>query len=399
MLKSKEVEEFAKAICDQSPVTGLTHNFYRYPARFSPTFANVAIRLFTNPGDLVIDPFVGGGTTLVESSVLGRKAIGIDINSLGIFLSKVKTTPISIDDAIEIRSWSDTVIGNLNLHRPAIRAREWAINGYQNNINGKQTWPIRKTIELVLYELTTLSTEIQKNFVRCVLLRTSQWAVDCRKHIPSASEIREKFKLFLEEMLDGMVDYSNIYNSNKTYIDDEYYRFPMCLYRPISGIENVEYLDKLQKPKLVLTSPPYPGIHILYHRWQVHGGKEVSAPYWIADCIDGRGASYYTFGDRQTHDSGQYYDRLRSSFSSIFNLCSRDTVIIQMIGFANPKVQLQKYLSVLSQVGFQEMKTSNLSNSSDGRIWRSVPNRKWYNERSSIKGQRSEVVLFHKLAH
>ena len=54
-----------EALNVQNPVGGLTHDYYRYPARFSPEFARACIREFTRPHDVVIDPFMGGGTTLV----------------------------------------------------------------------------------------------------------------------------------------------------------------------------------------------------------------------------------------------------------------------------------------------------------------------------------------------
>jgi DNA methylase len=56
---------------DGEPVRGLTHGFYKYPARFSPSFARAAIEIFTRPGDLVVDNHVGGGTTLVEALLSG----------------------------------------------------------------------------------------------------------------------------------------------------------------------------------------------------------------------------------------------------------------------------------------------------------------------------------------
>ena len=38
------------------------------------------MEMFSNPGDLVLDPFAGGGTTLVVANALGRKCIGIEIS-------------------------------------------------------------------------------------------------------------------------------------------------------------------------------------------------------------------------------------------------------------------------------------------------------------------------------
>jgi DNA methylase len=61
---------------DTEPVRGLTHGFYKYPARFSPTFAKVAIETFTAPGQLVLDPHVGGGTTLVEALAIAAASRG-----------------------------------------------------------------------------------------------------------------------------------------------------------------------------------------------------------------------------------------------------------------------------------------------------------------------------------
>ena len=75
-----------EAAHDKSRVSGLTRNFYRYPARFSPKFVRAAIEIFSKPGDLVLDPFMGGGTTVVEALALGRKAIGTDISSLAVFV-------------------------------------------------------------------------------------------------------------------------------------------------------------------------------------------------------------------------------------------------------------------------------------------------------------------------
>jgi len=72
----------------------LTHSFHQYPARFIPQIPNLLIQKLTEPDDTVLDPFCGCGTTLVESQLLNRNAIGIDLNPLACLISKVKSTPI-----------------------------------------------------------------------------------------------------------------------------------------------------------------------------------------------------------------------------------------------------------------------------------------------------------------
>lgn len=127
------ISGFLAAVHSQEPVTGLTHNFYRYPARFSPQFARAAIEVFSEPGDVVLDPFMGSGTTLVEASALGRHSLGSDISALAVFLARVKTTPLSEKDLLAIKNWAYGLREHLNLRRPAIRAKRWQASGYQRH--------------------------------------------------------------------------------------------------------------------------------------------------------------------------------------------------------------------------------------------------------------------------
>src|SRR5580658_9404996 len=49
-----------------------------HPAKMLPAIAARAIATYTEPGDLVVDPMCGIGTTLVEAVHLGRDAIGVE---------------------------------------------------------------------------------------------------------------------------------------------------------------------------------------------------------------------------------------------------------------------------------------------------------------------------------
>jgi len=73
-----------------------THNIYKFPTKFVPEVPRWALRKFTKGNNfIVIDPFCGSGTTLVEASLVSKFSIGIDINPFCQLLSKVKITPFN----------------------------------------------------------------------------------------------------------------------------------------------------------------------------------------------------------------------------------------------------------------------------------------------------------------
>ena len=72
----------------------ITHGYHRYPAIFIPQIVSRLVEKYTKKNDLIVDPFGGCGTTLVESKVLGRSSIGVDINPVAVLITKAKKTPI-----------------------------------------------------------------------------------------------------------------------------------------------------------------------------------------------------------------------------------------------------------------------------------------------------------------
>ncbi len=72
----------------------ITHGYYTYPAKFIPQLSARIIKEYSEVKDIIVDPFMGSGTTIVESLVNQRIGIGTDINEIAVLLSKVKSTPI-----------------------------------------------------------------------------------------------------------------------------------------------------------------------------------------------------------------------------------------------------------------------------------------------------------------
>ena len=69
------------------------HSICPYFAMFPPEFVKSCVLAFTEPGDIVFDPFAGRGTTIFESLLLGRPAFGIDINPVAACVSGAKAAP------------------------------------------------------------------------------------------------------------------------------------------------------------------------------------------------------------------------------------------------------------------------------------------------------------------
>jgi len=58
-----------------------------YRGNWPPQIARALILMFTEPGDTVLDPMVGSGTTCIEAKLLGRNCIGVDINYNAVMLT------------------------------------------------------------------------------------------------------------------------------------------------------------------------------------------------------------------------------------------------------------------------------------------------------------------------
>jgi len=374
---------------DSEPVRGLTHGYYKYPARFSPVFARAAIETFTSPGDLVLDPHVGGGTTLVEALAAGRQGLGVDISALAEFVANVKCIVFSEAEQETLDAWAHRVPRAINIWRPSVQFTEYAELGYYKHLDHRSRWRLRKGIEQALASAVRLGSPRLEAFGRCAVLRTAQWALDGRSKLATIDEFRNRLGVITREMVQGARELRAAVQQNG--------RQPVTvLHRSAAGVEEDKRLSKVGAPKLVVTSPPYPGVHVLYHRWQVDGRKEAPLPFMIANKLDGAGSSFYTMGDRKYPELKTYFDNIRATMSSVKALANARTVIVQMVAFSDPSWQLPRYLETLEEAGLRELFLPALKRQRDGRLWRSVPGRRWYSDQRGETPGSQEVVLFHR---
>jgi hypothetical protein len=324
-------EALVEAMQSTAPTQGLTHTFYRYPARFSPAFVRAAIAAFSKPGDVILDPFMGCGTSLVEALITGRHAIGSDINTLAHFLAQVKTTLLTPHACTEIAQWTNRIGAQLRLSGPR-RSTLPPLPPPEDPSQRGIPKSLRQLIAAILAETEHLPTPEQRRLARCVLLRTGQWAFDCTTAFPSAPLFRQRFVEIVAEFLSGLEELRVMLEGTSHGVHPQ----TVCLNVPAADLDPSLWEARIkQQPTLIVTSPPYPSVHVLYHRWQLNSRKEISTPYWITDQLDGHGAAYYAMGSRTPTGLNYYFNTIEASFARLYQVIAPDALVVQLLAFSH----------------------------------------------------------------
>jgi hypothetical protein len=358
-------------------VGGLTHGLYRYPARFSPELAAAAIEAFTRPGEIVLDPFMGGGTSAIESLVRGRHFVGFDINPIAMLLTQVKTAPLTKAELTELEDWTLATSNPAPPEADDVRLRNAPAE-------------LVRLLSPLLGTAARLRSPRARLAARALLMDVAQWAVDGRQtHIP-ADALPSALVQSCEGLRTGLDELAELARTNGVRRSD-FARRRMLRLGPAQSIARSRPLNRLAgRVKLVVTSPPYPGVHVLYHRWQVRGRAETPMAYWLAGANDGLGPKHYTMGGRSSLGEGVYFDSIRETWLSVRRLLRSDALVMQLVAFSDAETQLPRYLETMIAAGYA--RRADL----EPEGWRDVPNRRWYYRVQPGRGSARERLLVHE---
>jgi SAM-dependent methyltransferase len=95
---ARQLAEALGAARDRDVAESLTHPVHTYPARMHPGTARLLVDLVAGrarPGSLLVDPFCGSGTTLVEARAASIRAIGCDLSPLATMIARAKTWTVA----------------------------------------------------------------------------------------------------------------------------------------------------------------------------------------------------------------------------------------------------------------------------------------------------------------
>lgn len=358
-------------------VAGLTHGLYRYPARFSPGLPAAAIEAFTDPGDVVLDPFVGGGTSAVEALVRGRRFVGFDINPLAVLLTEVKTTPLPAAELRQLRDWARAG------HAPA---------GLDLNDVRLRNAPLELVEQLAPFagSIGRMPTRRLELAGRALLMDAAQWAIDGRQSALPAEQLPAALLRSFDRLEQGLGALVEAGRANGVRPSE----FPQRRVLRLGSAQSLALhrgLNRLAgRVRLVVTSPPYPGVHVLYHRWQVGGRAETPMVYWLAGADDGLGPKHYTMGSRSAYGEETYFAGVEKAWSAVRRLLTPDALVLQLIAFSDAEAQLPRYVETMESAGYARREDL------EPEGWRDVPNRRWYYRVQPGRGNARERLLVHE---
>ncbi|HVV88836.1 MAG TPA: DNA methyltransferase [Kofleriaceae bacterium] len=110
------VEALLDAGRDDVVADSLTHPAHTYPARLHPATARRLVEIVmdgTAADAVLLDPFCGSGTVLVEARAAGVRSIGVDLNPLAVLLARVKTWTVPLTRRRAARDLAHRIAGDV----------------------------------------------------------------------------------------------------------------------------------------------------------------------------------------------------------------------------------------------------------------------------------------------
>lgn len=229
----------------------LTNDFHPYFAAYPPLIVKKIIQKYGNqkkPGTL-LDPFMGGGSTIVEGYMNGYRCIGSDISKFSTFITSAKVNPVKIEnkDCLNILK---KIKNKLSSAKQKIKIP---------NINNIDKWFRKDKLKelLILKEAAkSLKNKKKRNFFLLAIssiLRSCSNAKNAQQHLniqkikklPNTLDIFEKKIYLMKNQMDKYIEYLKNKKNKKEVL--------------LLSIDVRELSKKIEESSvdIVITSPPY----------------------------------------------------------------------------------------------------------------------------------------------
>lgn len=282
----------------------LTHNLHPWPAKFIPYFPAKLISYYSAPGQVVLDPFCGSGTTLVEAMLSGRRAIGVDINPIAVLVSKAKTSILSEQDGLIIQDVQRSVLA---LMSDALKGKlpQNELPSFPNRDHWFKPFvsaELAALLKLFPNSEDTASSVLLRTVFSSIIVRVSNQESETRwKAVDKKVRPGDTLRLFLSrltEAVERVRQFAQLVPPTST----------CTVYRADS--RNLGFIER-NSIDLIVTSPPYLNSfdYYLYHKLRM---------FWLG--YDHKEVQDKEIGSRHLHcDKGQDPEVFRAAMTLCLN--------------------------------------------------------------------------------
>jgi DNA methylase len=145
------------------------HRLHPYLGKFIPQLVGYFLAKHFAPGEMVLDPFAGSGTTLVEASERGIDSVGIDVSKFNVMISRVKLAEYDVD-AVERE------VMDITRRTAEFGASESLRSGRGSGAGGGylETWFAPRSLREMLFFRGLIAEYSHKDLLKVLLSRTAR---------------------------------------------------------------------------------------------------------------------------------------------------------------------------------------------------------------------------------
>lgn len=153
------------------------HRLHPYLGKFIPQLVEVFLKKCFKPGDIILDPLVGSGTTLVETNILGMPSIGIELSRFNCLISKVKIKKydmslleFEIKDILDrVKAFSQQYVANQQSFFERFQTLE-------TDSEYLKTWLSERALQEILYYRSLIPNYKNQDILKIILSRATRSA-------------------------------------------------------------------------------------------------------------------------------------------------------------------------------------------------------------------------------
>lgn len=277
-----------------------THCYHTYPAMMIPQVARKLITDYAPEGklELIFDPYMGSGTSLVEASINNINSIGTDLNPLARLISKAKTTHYDLDTIqnllaeiqFKIGFYSESKVRNRNFDRISNHTYWYSEESLLKlSYLAQLIEDIEQSIYQEFFNICISETVREVSYTRNGEFKRYRMTEDSiSKFNP---DVFKTFEIKVVRNIKGLAEYNQIKNDKYSII---------CDFNSSNGIPADIIAD--ESVDMVITSPPYGDSHTTvaygqFSRWANEWFGHKDAQKLDSILMGGRKQSLILFGD------------------------------------------------------------------------------------------------------